>query len=169
MVWFRLSGKLNKFRWVGSDMTLKSSDSLQLTVTIKEDVQREPDESIKNAFVDITHEAVVSAHLERELGGQVERRFIGSFSVEPYSVQAEINQIRLQMQVAATTVINTLRWSAFMHGPAEPFEDLMLLYSFDQEQWGLIAGNVIYRRTSNPPVRTRRGVADTASTNARSR
>lgn len=151
MVWFRLSGSLNKFRWLGRSMTISVASPLQLTITVKENTNRQSDAPIKNALVDITHETKVSAQLESDLNGKIERRHIGSFTVKPYSVQDEINRIRLEIQSAATTVINTMRWSALVHGPAEPFAGMMLLYSFDQKRWGLIESNVIYRRNINLP------------------
>ena len=109
MVWFRLSGSLNKFRWLGRSMTISVASPLQLTITVKENTNRQSDAPIKNALVDITHETKVSAQLESDLNGKIKRRHIGSFTVKPYSVQDEINRIRLEIQSAATAVINTMR------------------------------------------------------------
>lgn len=145
-MWFRLSGRFDNFRWMGQDMILEATNPISVTVAIKEDSAKSPTGDARDARVVITHKVAASDALIQEIGNCVGRRNFYSFSVEPVNVQGEIDEIHSKMTASATSVLNTVRWSRGHHGPTEPLIDVMVQYSLDSINWGIIEAPVLHRK-----------------------
>jgi hypothetical protein len=149
-MWFKLSGRWEKFRWFGEEMELQVSTPFPMIVRISEGARDEDDpDRVSNANIDSIAEVECSDEIKRQAPDNGDSCVFQYFSVEPVNVQRELRTVRYQMASATTRTANLIRWSVGPLGLADPFSDVTFSLSKDGQHWVVIDAIPLYRQVSN--------------------